>query len=90
MPTVSRTMSKFDPPSDPFGNEKHCRICDSALNCDRLSRELYCSVDHSDIPALPRVPRQRDDVHAPERATKTSIVGAGNSGVTRNTSRIAS
>ena len=24
-------MSKFDPPSDPFGDEVHCHICDAVM-----------------------------------------------------------
>ena len=24
-------MTQFDPPSDPYGNEKHCHICDACM-----------------------------------------------------------
>lgn len=39
-------MSKFDPPSDPYGNEKYCRICDEPLEWNSLIREWECTHDH--------------------------------------------
>ena len=39
-------MSKYDPPSDPYGNEKRCRICDELLEYNPLTREWECTHDH--------------------------------------------
>ncbi len=36
----------FDPPSDPYGNDRQCRICDADMERDSLTREWYCPVDH--------------------------------------------
>ena len=41
-------MAKFDPPSDPLGDEKHCRICDSVLEYDEWTKEWYCPCDHEE------------------------------------------
>jgi hypothetical protein len=35
-------MSIFDPPSDPYGNVKYCKICDSPLEYDPFSKEWIC------------------------------------------------
>lgn len=39
-------MSIFDPPSDPYGDEKRCRICDELLEYNPLVREWECIHDH--------------------------------------------
>jgi hypothetical protein len=39
-------MAKFDPPSDPYGDEKLCRICDEPLEWNWLIREWECTHDH--------------------------------------------
>lgn len=39
-------MSKFDPPSDPYGNEHNCRICDGAMEYDAWADTWYCPNDH--------------------------------------------
>ena len=36
-------MSKFDPPSDQFGSEKSCPLCDRALEQERFTGEWYCA-----------------------------------------------
>jgi hypothetical protein len=44
-------MSKFDPPSDPYGGERRCRICDSQLEYNPLTRSWECTRDH-DAPEM--------------------------------------
>ncbi len=39
-------MTIFDPPSDPYGNEKVCPICDELLEYNPLTREWECTHDH--------------------------------------------
>ena len=39
-------MSKFDPPSDPFGSEKQCLICDQPLEYNWLTKEWECTHSH--------------------------------------------
>lgn len=41
-------MPQFDPPSDPFGDEKRCRICDADLTYNPLIREWECTQDHEE------------------------------------------
>ena len=36
----------YDPPSDPFGDERSCRICDGELTYNYLIREWECLADH--------------------------------------------
>ena len=43
-------MAKFDPPSDPYGNEKSCRICDQPLEWNYLIREWECLGEHERRP----------------------------------------
>lgn len=43
-------MAKFDPPSDPYGNEKSCRICDKPLEWNYLLREWECIDEHESHP----------------------------------------
>ena len=38
----------YDPPSDPFGDERSCRICDGELTYNYLTREWECLADHDD------------------------------------------
>lgn len=45
-------MSRFDPPSDPFGDEKHCRICDGDLVRDPWTKEWHCPTDHEEKQGL--------------------------------------
>ena len=39
---------------DPFGDEKHCRICDGALEYDPLEKIWYCPSDHEIEKPKPR------------------------------------
>lgn len=39
-------MSKFDPPSDPFGDEKRCSLCDGELEYNEWTKEYYCPSSH--------------------------------------------
>lgn len=32
----------YDPPSDPYGHEKRCKICDTVMEFDKYNREFYC------------------------------------------------
>lgn len=34
--------TNFDPPSDPYGNDRQCHICDSDLVYDGWTKEWYC------------------------------------------------
>jgi hypothetical protein len=43
-------MSKFDPPADPFGNDKQCPICDRALTYNPLIKGYECTHSHDDAP----------------------------------------
>jgi len=43
-------MAKFDPPSDPYGEEKQCLICDEPLEYDSWMRVWYCPRDHEAAP----------------------------------------
>ena len=43
-------MPKFDPPSDPFGNEKTCRLCDAAMVYDSWMSEWYCPNENCPFP----------------------------------------
>jgi|GEM_PF-4422908 len=39
-------MSIFDPPADPYGDGKFCRLCDEPLVCNWIStrcQEFYCN-----------------------------------------------
>jgi hypothetical protein len=38
-------MSIYDPPSDPFGNEVRCPVCDGPAKWDDWTKEWYCD-DH--------------------------------------------
>lgn len=44
-------MSQFDPPSDPYGGERRCRVCDSQLEYNPLTRSWECTRDH-DAPEM--------------------------------------
>jgi len=46
-------MAKFDPPSDLYGDEKRCGICDEPLEYDAWMRVWYCSRDHDAAPVDP-------------------------------------
>ena len=39
-------MTNFDPPADPFGDERGCRICDGEMTYNYLIREWECLADH--------------------------------------------
>ena len=39
-------MSIYDPPSDPYGNEKRCRVCDELLEYNPLIRGWECIREH--------------------------------------------
>jgi hypothetical protein len=41
-------MSIFDPPSDPYGDEKCCLICDALLEYNPLTRTWECTHDHDE------------------------------------------
>jgi len=45
-------MAKFDPPSDPYGDDKLCRMCDNELVYDDWERVWYCPSSH-DEPCSP-------------------------------------
>lgn len=32
----------YDPPSDPYGHEKRCKICGTVMEFDKYNREFYC------------------------------------------------
>lgn len=32
----------FDPPADPYGNDHHCRICDTPMEYDDWAKTWYC------------------------------------------------
>ena len=42
-------MTNYDPPADPYGDEKRCRICDGELTYNYLTREWECLADHDTI-----------------------------------------
>lgn len=35
-------LNKYDPPSDPYGYEKRCKICDAIMEIDNFTGELVC------------------------------------------------
>lgn len=37
---------KFDPPADPYGNDHHCRICDTPMEYDDWAKTWYCPREH--------------------------------------------
>ena len=41
-------MTLYDPPSDPFGNDKQCPFCDAVLVYDPYTKEWYCPKDHEE------------------------------------------
>lgn len=43
-------MSKFDPPADPYGDEKQCRRCDTPLKYDPWEKTWYCPNDNCPFP----------------------------------------
>lgn len=43
-------MPNFDPPSDPYGSERNCRICDNALEYNPLIRAYECTHSHDPEP----------------------------------------
>lgn len=44
-------MNKFDPPSDPYGDVKHCKICDSILEYEPFTKEWVCKkCDNDECP----------------------------------------
>ena len=43
-------MEIYDPPADPYGDERGCRICDGELTCNHLTREWECLADHDISP----------------------------------------
>lgn len=45
-------MIRYDPPADPYGDERHCRICDFPLTYNPLIRGWECQNNH-DNPAEP-------------------------------------
>ena len=49
-------MSIFDHPSDPYGGEKRCRICDELLTYNPLIRGYECTHDHDFTPHNQQVP----------------------------------
>ena len=46
--SVENNMSRtnFDPPSDPYGDERRCRICDHEMEYNPLIRAWECVQDH--------------------------------------------
>jgi len=54
------TPRTFDPPSDPYGNERRCRICDHEMELTLVGWE--CVQDHDALRIRPQI---RDlDEHA--------------------------
>ena len=43
-------MSQFDPPSDPYGDEKNCRHCDCPMEYDPWAKVWYCPNDNCPFP----------------------------------------
>lgn len=42
-------MTNFDPPADPYGNERRCRICDEHLIYNYLIKDWECENPHENL-----------------------------------------
>ena len=62
-------MSKFDPPSDPYGSVRCCRHCDAALKYDWLSKEWYCP--NEDCEYSPNFKEQEETTDEEEEDERT-------------------
>jgi len=43
-------MSRYDPPSDPFGDVRTCRRCDRPMIWDDWDKEWYCNHGEDEEP----------------------------------------
>ena len=41
-------MSIYDPPADPYGDEKHCPICDGLMEPEPFGKEWFCPNNHDE------------------------------------------
>ena len=55
-------MPNFDPPSDPYGDEHNCRLCDQPLTRDPYTREWYCENDNCPHPPDDETEQEEEEV----------------------------